>query len=589
MMKSFRRVVNNHHFLPLLSILLTGLYALWPSFFLHFDGDSYLTLWRFQYNTGILNRSLIENFLTDYGPQDSIFAIMHRFFGFKPFYFYLLSFLLRYTAAWSTYFLIFKTTKNISASLFSGIFLIATITGLETTNWVFNMPSYISIIFLNLLLYKLLINSRKLEVKGIVIIALSFTLTIIFQPIRMMFLPVFITIFSIILFLFSRNTKLLIIPLVLTLTFMTIFSFTKLGDSVGAVGTPLEKISGKWLSSVTTTSFGLKSELQKGKYLVFLNPIGQLGRIIFPFESLKRLSFTDSSRILRRVIIPELAVFLLFFYFLLKRITVNNLFKVILNLTAIFWCLYLYKGFSLTAEYPMMGYEMLSFLLGGHFILIFILMFFSKINTSQLTILISGFLLIFMGFIFPWVRFPNSIIDTSGRYLIIPAYGFSIITGIIFLLGSKNKFIYTLLIPLLIFNIIESRNYLSDLNKYRSYKSTEKIRGSIPIISSLSSSDTTLFFFEADENERLYHSLMFGFPVMMYYYQEVRDIWNVAYTTDWQEVKYAYLTGEGFKRFGTIPLKPAKIDNIFSFKLEGDALTETTEVTRQQLIQLNRI
>jgi hypothetical protein len=202
--------------------------------------------------------------------------------------------------------------------------------------------------------------------------------------------------------------------------------------------------------------------------------------------------------------------------------------------------------------------------------------------------ILTMLLLLMLSFIVPWVRFPHVLHETIGRYLIISSVASTGLIIIIFYV-CKNKILFSIfiLLPLILINIKSSRIYLSRLAIVRNYHRTEKIRRSVPLIPTLSKKgETTLVYFKADNNEVLYHAIMFGFPVITSYYQNVDNIWNVAYTQDWNEIIGAYTTGEGLRRFGTIPVKPVPIENIYSFRLDYDHLVDTTAETRGRLLDL---
>ena len=74
--------------------------------------------------------------------------------------------------------------------------------------------------------------------------------------------------------------------------------------------------------------------------------------------------------------------------------------------------------------------------------------------------------------------------------------------------------------------------------------------------------------------------------MFIHYYYDFDSPWNVAYTENWIEVVNSYLDGSGLTRFGTINIEPVKLENIYSFKLEYGILHNTTESTRQKLIEI---
>ena len=147
-------------------VVLVNLFLFLPSFQLALFGDDWLTLWRYSIYLGPKASGGWNHFtylFTSYGPQDILMGLLQKVFGYQSIYYYLTSFILRLLAAFSLYPLIMYLTKNKLSAYFSITFFLVTTIGIETTNWVFNMPSYISIVFLNMKLKyeKKIINSRK--------------------------------------------------------------------------------------------------------------------------------------------------------------------------------------------------------------------------------------------------------------------------------------------------------------------------------------------------------------------------------------------------------------------------------------------
>jgi|Napbiome12C3dose_1001474.scaffolds.fasta_scaffold00008_55 hypothetical protein len=254
---------------------LLSLILFYPSFSLALFGDDWLTLWRYFTNLGANASSQwnhLSYFFTSYGPQDILMGLLHKVYGYNSGYYYLTSYLLRTLAALSLFPLLYYLTKNKLATFFSiGFFLITPI-GIETTNWVFNMPSYIAIIFLNIFLYYFFIS--RLHPNKLVIAGIFFFLTIISQPIRMHgLLP---TILALELFWILQNRKQTILKLVAfrSLIFTLIF--------IPAV-ISLEKSPVATVSSILTYSSSFKLNY-------ILNPFITLGATIIPSDIISSIS-----------------------------------------------------------------------------------------------------------------------------------------------------------------------------------------------------------------------------------------------------------------------------------------------------------
>lgn len=275
--------------------------------------------------------------------------------------------------------------------------------------------------------------------------------------------------------------------------------------------------------------------------------------------------------------------FLSWFVFLLKKNIKKHSSLYVLAGISIFWSLTIYQLFVRATPYPLLPIELLSFAVGGHFLVfVFSTLFLTKIQKEFIIQALSSITLIFLGFFLFWSRIPNSLLETTSRYLIVSGLGMAWLLAIIVKLAKDQKITISVIL-IIVLNILSSYHYFAQLKQYRGYSETEKIRKEIPTIRQLNSNETTLFYFETNNNDHLYHTLYFGFPVMMSYYQDVKNIWNVAYTTNWDEVKESYTTGVGLKRFGTIPIKPLKLENIYSFNLINNELIDTTKTTREKL------
>jgi hypothetical protein len=575
-----------------LGIVLFGLIVLWPSFLLHFDGDSYLTLWRYQLTVkqnSSLAFSFLTTFFTDYGPQDSIFAALYSLFGFRPIYFYTISFIIRLVAAFSLYPLLFYLTKNKIAAYFSVTLFLITPVGLETTNWVFNIPSYLAIVFLNmfLLLYLKLLNKIDLAHYFLSLVALF--LLIIIQPIRMVFVFPFLMLSALVTLFFKKisiRNSILIHAGYIAL-FLLIFTFGNIGDSVGVKGTPTEKIRGLWIRNTFVGTGGLSSAIKERNYKAAYYYIGQIGNIVAPnYLVPKETTPNTSVEMAFKYTLPIFIIYCIIVFL------VNDFkkYKPFLFFSAFLWTAHIWWTFHYKAQYPVQPHEIFSLIVGGYFILTLIPVFLIlRDKQKHIVGLIVGILIIFLSYFIPWVRNPFSTIDTVGRYLIVSAAGLSIVAGLTLSTINKGKIVTIGLVLYIAFCAISSFSYLNDLYRYRGYSVTENIRSSIPKVVEFKQVEKPVMVYLQSDNERqLYHSLYFGFPVMMYYYQDVGNIWNIAYTTNWSEVVSAYQTGEGFRRFGTMPIKPAELKYIYSYKLVNNKIVDTTQQTRDELIKISK-
>ena len=137
-------------------VLVLSLFTLFPSFHLALFGDDWLVFYRYLKDLGPESSGPYNNFtflFTPYGSFDVLMGFLRNFFGYDSTPYYIVSYIFRLIASISFYPIINYLTKNKLAAIFSMIFFSVTPIGLDTTNWVFNMPSYITIALFNLFLY----------------------------------------------------------------------------------------------------------------------------------------------------------------------------------------------------------------------------------------------------------------------------------------------------------------------------------------------------------------------------------------------------------------------------------------------------
>src|SRR3990170_1601208 len=524
-------VRSNKQLIVTLLIIFFGLIIFYPSFNIHFDGDSLLTLYRFQHIVGEGREfNYFNYFFTDYGPQDSVFAIIYHFYGLNPTPYFVASFIMRIIAAFSFLPLVLFLFKDKILAYLASIFFLVTSTGLETTGWVFNMPSYIAITLFNLYLLSVFKSKEKDSLKLIFISVILFGLTIVVQPIRMAFLPL-LGIFIEVLYLLFRfkkvETKYSFIRIsIYILIVLSIFLFGKIGGSIG-IGSTENRLSGGFINSIFKYFSDFKPENGKYEFKFFLFPIAQLGQMVFP------------NRLVLR---------------------------------------------SWESLNPITTSELLSFFAGGYLLILIMVVLLSTLkNKSSFFRSIVILSIIGFGYFIFWLRNPSVITATQERYLIVSSVGITLLLSA-FVANAKNKFpLYLFFILAILIHALGSFKYLNHLSDVRGVRLTENIRNSIPDVFDKHGNTPILFYFQPSNSEILHHSLMFGFPVIVYFQYGIDYPWSLVYTPDWQEVVSAYTDGEATKNY-TSKVEVVVLDNIYSFDLEGDALVDTTEITRQKLM-----
>lgn len=256
-----------------LLILSISFIVFLPSFNLALFGDDWLAFWRYLIYLGPNSSGQwnhISYFLTSYGPEDIFMGLLQNIYNFNSFYYYLTSYFLRILAALSIFPLVKHLTKNNFASLIAVAFFAITTIGIETTAWVFNMSSYLAIIFLNFFFYFYLSSIRNPKLFIITIFLLC--LTIISQSIRMHgLLP---TIMILELFQLKKNIKSYRYILLRISLFIIVFIF---------ILNTLEKspvVSGTILLNDSIKNFF--QYLGSGKFDILLHPLITFGALFIP-------------------------------------------------------------------------------------------------------------------------------------------------------------------------------------------------------------------------------------------------------------------------------------------------------------------
>lgn len=516
-------------FLLLIILIPASLYAIFPSFSLGLYGDDWLEIWRFLYTTGAETHGALGYLgylFSRYGSFDLIMGLLLNFVGYESFYYYLTAYILRLMAALSLYPLTSYLTKNKIAAALSVIFFSVTATGLDATNWVFNMPAYLAIVFLNLFFYFLIKSKFEEKEKYFGISLIYFALAILIAAVRMTgLIPAVIILF---IFWFIKNPEwknfkhlskqLLSIILVFMLIVLVGNSFAKLQSSGNYLVGSVNNWSEIWGGGVEV----ILNMLKTGRFDFIFYPFLMIGNMVFPVD-----------------------------------LTTGNEFFLIFTGVS----LLLISLISLKTNWKEER------ILTGIFI-------------STIWLIVSFFL--------GWVRTPDVIFPFTHRYFIVSAVGLSIFVSSIF--SISRSFYKVVLVVFIIFllylNIHSSRKYLNNLvlNSHGAVY-TEKIWSDFPYYSEIGKSKQPLiFYFEGEERGIMHGSITFGFPYHMGVLYRIDDYYRMPLPMDdWNSLLSAVKDGKSLIPYGH-PEKPLPISNIYSFKLEGkDKLINTTQQIRQKL------
>lgn len=563
--------------LPLSSVILISLYTLSPSFNLGLFGDDWLEIWRYIHflgpgSTGQYNH--FSYFVGTYGAYDIIIGLLYNVFSSDYKIYYILAYLFRIIAAFSLIPLVFYHTKSKLAAFFAVLFFSITTIGVETTNWVFNMPSYLAIAFSNLFLYFFISSYGKRGFWLIATYSLFFYLAHIFAPIRMTGLLFFTTFLEVFLFLKtskSRDWKLSLFRLSILFIIFILISLTgKIPDS----GSIME-VATKILDSGFFAIFNL---LKQGRSDFLFYPIMTVGRMIIP-----------------NTIVPHVLILFLGLTVFISVLVSNipngkKIIPAILGGTII-WTIITFLINSLNKS-TLLPQDAISLAIGGYTLLLgVILLIFSWKQIISLPIFI-GIFWTFFSYIFTWVRAPETLLPTDQRYLITPAVGITILLASIIGLGPKLKNrinLFLLLIPFVLINIITTRGFFIDVVENSHGKDVVwKIWSNFPHIPEVGKSDLPLvFYFQSppDKQRLLYHSVSFGFP---FHIAIIYNIYDSYYRMPipmegWKEVVSSVTDGNSLVS-RCFPAKPIPITNVYGFYLdENYNLINTTDEIRGKL------
>lgn len=569
----------------ILLILVIGTLTLWPSFNLALTGDDYLGLWRYNYYINGVSGEIWNNlsyFLTDYGPMDTLTAIIHNSFGFSHQAYYIIAFLFRVIASLSFVWPVYRLTKNKWSSLFSAGFFLITTTGLEATDWSFNMPSYLAIGLLNCLLGVFLLTRNKNNLFTWLMSAILFLTAIVVQPIRMLFLPGLIIGLEIYWLITHFRFKSLVFTTfrisMYAILFLTLWSYSSYGQAVSARGSSFIKNYGQAIT-----------HWQNKDYKIFLSPISQIGTLVYPNNFLyQRTEVWGLPRTFRRIVMPTAIGFVVLVAFFRPSKKILG----VAIISTIAWTATVWRQFVTLAPYPPQPFELFSYFLGGYIIIASLLTWWKLTNQNHLRlILITGLLIIIGSFIAPWLRNPGTIHEITGRYLIVSGAGLAWLMALPWAVQLKGQRKWALVVLsglLFCLHARSSHRFLFHLSEVRGIEMTERLRNSVIEAPNITDSKVaTVYYFEGDDPEILHHAFIFGWPVISSFKYGFAGSWyHVAPTNKWEEVVSAYIDGQSLTRFMPEPKGPTGLENIFAYRLENKQLIDVTEEKREILKNL---
>lgn len=581
-------------------VLSLSLFTFFPSFNLALFGDDWLAFYRYNKLLGPFAQdhwNHLTYFLTPYGAQDILMGLLQKIYGYQSWLYYLTSYIFRIIASFSFYPLILYLTKSKLAAFFAILFFSITTVGIDTTNWVFNMPSYITIALFNLFLYFFLKSREDKKLRLLPISGLLYYLAYVITPIRMHGSMLLIFLLEVFWFFQKRDKKILkkiILRLTMIILIFLIIRYT--GHSQG----PGEEVSQRLGIGISTDL----AMLNHGRFDFIFYPIVMFGAMFLPDLRSYLLGpdqllgygvpiFSYANLILV-YLTPAFLGFLLLNFVLIRNIPLPSKFFRRNGIAGLLWIIIVLLIHQFNATIFFDEIYLLSLTIGGFAIIIsfsLYLNFFKESDVSTSLLLSVSWSI--LAFFFAWWWVPKTIFPTTYRYLIVSAVGISILLATIISLGKSGKQQKNLFIVFLILVIIHAFSTFSYLNRLKAIRSQElynKIWLQIPFVPEVGkASQPIVFYFEGDGTSAnfaiLYNIITFGFPPHMYVLYHLKsDAQTPFIMGSWEEVLSAVKDGKSFKRHIGTAIDPIPIDNVFAYHLEGeDKLVNITDLARAKL------
>ncbi len=591
--------------LQFLIVFLVGLVVFFPTFNLSLYGDDWLVFWRYdsffpssQASSGL---DYLKHFLTRYGSQDILMGFLRSIYGYASQYYYLTSFILRILAAFSLYPLVFYLTKNKLATLFAMLFFSVTTIGLETTEYISHITSYIGLIFFNLFLYFFLRSREKNEGKKLFYSGLFFYLTFVIVPIRMTGLLPFIIFIEIFWIVQNFNKRIITEGVSRLFTIFLIFLF------INTTGKPFffpshggdtKSDSSIFLLNQTTDSlFNIQKQLEDQQFGFLSYPIISFGSMFIPDSAIKDFSAIPSQF---QLFILTLLVYCLFVTIALAItncifVKKSNFYKLILFPTALWSLISSIIYLANQTAFPNLKFFIL-LLVGGYVAILGLYLLYKFYNNHLVSqALLTSLSWSLASFFMPWFWSPTFLLTTYHRYLIGSAVGISLFLATIISLAKSVKHRKVVLFSFLILLFIHigtSSTHIRRLLINHNQQNSDKIWAAMPHIPEVGKSmEPLVFYFEGDGTNGaiLNDTITFGFPFHMGLQYGISDENNNPLSMiEWKDVESAVLDGKSFSPHykGQI-LDPISTERVYAFRLQGkDNLINITDITREKLVNL---
>ncbi len=574
------------------SILLISLFTLYDSFNLALFGDDWLVIYRYITDVGSVSAGFskhLHEYLSPYGPTQVFMGILEQFYSYNSTFYYITSYLFRLFAAFSLFPIAFYLTRNKLSAFFAVLFFSITTTGFDTTNWVFNMTSYLAVGLLSLFLFFYLRSKEEGGAIFLVPAIILFYLAYITSSIRMHGTLPLLILLEVFWNLQERNLLFARKSLVRLALVVVVFLFIRTG---GSLGQPTEAAE-RFREGMNT----VKLFLSQGRYDFLVYPLASFGSIFIPDTALPFLGQVSSIKnLIINIILPILLIFIMVSGFLIKLThKLKKGFFDILFALSISWTIIvilIFKGNIST--FSSATYNSL-LLIGGYIFilgLMFIIKYYRQQSTS--TLLALPFAWMLLSYLYAWWWKPESLYLTTHRYLIVGGAAAAVFLSSLISLGNSKRnqvTIFMMFVPLLIMHIYSTRMYEHQLLfSGHGQETSNKIWASIPYMPEISKKEkVSIFFFEGDGTNGgiLHDSITFGFSPRMALLYNITESNKTPLAMDpWEDIVSAVKDGKSFIRHYGEAIDPIPVDNVYVFRLEGkDRLIDLTTQAREKILK----
>lgn len=538
-------------------------------------------------------------YLCTYCPPYTILSIIKFFWGYQPYYYFLISLLTRIGISISLYISVKHISKSTLAGVLASIFFAANYIGVQTTEWVFNHNHYLGIVFVALFMLWYVKTMEKQTVKNLVIASFFFLGGLIITPPRMhgVFPMLLIAEFA---WLLIDRKKYSFKKAAIRLGFILILYRMLFGLAQGGYGTSL------FPSMIYKSLEIMLSSWKNGQTTFVLNPVISLGNYVFPDLLWKRITlnsteifglpftFTNLTLAVMLIISPLTAKVLR-----LAELSYKN---IVIYLASLGVWVFLLRLFRKANPTTFSNEHATYALVGGITIIFTVWLFFALKNKKPrfAHTLIVGLAWMFTFGLFPWLLSPTTYLVSWARYSIQQAVGLSVWAATLFAIiisfshKKKTTIKYfpnltllasaVLILTFIIMHVSFTRSHMTILAKHRNAELDERLWSTIYAeVPKLDPSGPSVFYLTYDNYNTAEWVLRFGFnsrAAILYEIDNQKAIPHMTY--DYDDLLSLVSDGEALAKYKMYP-KIIPVKRVYAFDLKNGNLTNTTQSIRNKL------